>query len=236
MGTFLTILVIAIAIGIIAGIVTSVNNSKHKKESKAAFENLKDFKADNYYLSTSSGISIGFDNQRKKICFLDTKHIPSIFDYNKILQCELEVDGESVLKSSTSGTIGRTLLGGILGGGIGAIVGGTTGSKRQKENISSIDLKIIVNDTTNPIYKINFLNIKTKKGSIIYKPAYSSAEQWHGIISGLIRQGNDEDKNSSKPIDNISIADELKKLKDLLDSGVITDEEFAKQKTKLIGL
>lgn len=230
-----TIFIIIIAIGILIGIMKSINDSKHKKESQVVFDSLKDFKADKYYLSPSSGQSIGFDNQRKKICFLDKMHNASIFDYNKILQCELLVDGESVLKSSTSGTIGRTLLGGILGGGIGAIIGGTTGSKTQKENINSIDIKIIVNDTANPIYKINFLNLKTKKGSFIYKPAYESAEIWHGIISGLIRQGNDEGKNNTKSIDNLSVADELKKLKELLDSGVITDGEFSKQKTKLIG-
>ena len=217
------------------GLVKIANNNKHKTESQAAFDNLNDFKADNYYLSTSSGVSLGFDNKRKKICLLDKMHMPSIFDYNKILQCEVLIDGETVLKSSTSGTIGRTLLGGILGGGIGAIIGGTTGSKTQKETISSIDLKIIVNDTANPVHRINFLNLKTKKGSLIYKPAYSSAEHWHGIISGLIRQGNDEESSKNKSTDNLSIADELKKLKELLDSGVITNEEFAKQKSKLLG-
>ena len=157
MDMIIAIFVGAILIGVIAGIVKSVNNKKHKDESKIALDNLKDFKADNHYLSASSGISIGFDNQRKKICFLDKLHKPTIFEYNKILQCEVIEDGETILKSSTSGTIGRTLLGGILGGGVGAIIGGTTGSKTQKENISSIDLKIVLNDTTNPIYKINFL-------------------------------------------------------------------------------
>lgn len=228
------IIILIIIIAVLAGIFKADKNNKYKKQSQIVFENLQEFKADNYYLSPSAGLSIGFDNQRKKICFLDKTHNSSIFDYNKILQCELLIDGESILKSSTSGTIGRTLLGGILGGGIGAIVGGTTGSKTQKENISSIDLKIIVNDTSNPVYRINFLNIKTKKGSFIYKPAYAIAEHWHGIVSGLIRQGNDDEKNSSNPVDNLSIADELKKFKELFDNGVITEEQFEKQKSKLI--
>jgi hypothetical protein len=34
---------------------------------------------------------------------------------------------------------------------------------------------------------------------------------------------------------NISIADELKKLKDLVDAGVITPEEFEQQKRKMLG-
>ncbi len=225
---FFLILIIIIAI---IGFVNSINNIK---KPRIVFDSLQDFKADNYFLSTSFGLSIGFDNQRKKICILDKMNKPVIFDYSKVLQCELIIDGESVLISSTSGTIGRALLGGILGGGIGAIIGGTTGSKTKKENISSIDLKIIVNDISNPVYRINFLNIKTKKGSIIYKLAYSNAEKWHGIMSGLIRQGNDDEKDIIKPVDNFSIADEIKKLKELMDNGVITEEEFSKQKSKLI--
>lgn len=233
METFFLFLGIIIAIGIIVGVVNMVNNSKHKKESQVAFENLKDFKADNHYLSTSSGMSIGFDNQRKKICFLDKMHEAFIYDYNKILQCEVAIDGQTVLKQSTTGTIGRSVLGGILGGGIGALIGGATGAKTQNENISSIDLKIIINDTINPVFKINFLNLKTKKGSMIYKIAYSNIEKWHGIVSGLIMQGNHEESNN-KPSENLSVADELKKLKDLLDNGVLTPEEFVKQKSKLI--
>ena len=50
----------------------------------------------------------------------------------------------------------------------------------------------------------------------------------------------DEDKkpsNSETPtIQNMSSADELKKLKDLLDAGIITQEEFDTKKKQLLGL
>lgn len=136
-------------------------------------------------------------------------HKPFIYDYSKILQCEVVIDGETILKQSTTGTIGRSVLGGILSGGVGAIIGGTTGAKTQKENISSIDLKVIIIDTVNPIFRINFLNLKTKKGSMIYKMTYPNVEKWHGIISGLIRQGSDEDKSTKSTV-NFSSVDELK--------------------------
>lgn len=67
MGTFVFIfLVVGAVVGLVMGIAKTKRDSKHKKESQFVFNNLKDFKADNYYLSTSSGMSIGFDNQRKK--------------------------------------------------------------------------------------------------------------------------------------------------------------------------
>ena len=44
----------------------------------------------------------------------------------------------------------------------------------------------------------------------------------------------EETKNTSKAPDSVS--DELKKLKDLLDSGIITQEEFDTKKKQLLGL
>ncbi|WP_264521878.1 SHOCT domain-containing protein [Flavobacterium sp. N1994] len=41
--------------------------------------------------------------------------------------------------------------------------------------------------------------------------------------------------HASSTTSNISIADELKKLKDLVDDGVITSEEFEQQKRKILG-
>ncbi|MBR3928642.1 MAG: SHOCT domain-containing protein [Clostridia bacterium] len=42
--------------------------------------------------------------------------------------------------------------------------------------------------------------------------------------------------NKSSNVATVSSADELKKFKDLLDSGVITQEEFDTKKKQLLGL
>lgn len=232
----MTGVLIAIGIGFIVwlvfGIKKILEDKKHKDESKNVFTTLKDFKPDSYYLSETSGISFSYDNERKMICFLDASHKPTFYTYNSILQCEVVEDGVSILKSSTTSTIGRSILGGILGGGVGAIIGGTTSSKAQNVEVSSLDLKIIVNDPKNPIYKINFLNFKVKKNSLLYKEYYPKIEHWHALISGLIKQGSAENDNNA--MSGVSIADELFKLKDLMDKGVITEEEFIQQKSILL--
>lgn len=110
----------------------------------------------------------------------------------------------------------------MIGGGVGAIIGGTTGAKKGKEKIKNIDLKICVRDTKNPIYRINF-----------YKENYGDAEKWHGIISVLMKQASNSDK-STENRKSISTSDELIKLKSLLDAGVLTVEEFNIQKRKVL--
>ena len=233
MVTILIVIGIAFAGWLVFGLNKMREDKKHENNSKLVLNNLKDFKPDSYYLSKSSGISFGFDNERKMICFLGASHKPAFYDYSSILQCEVVEDGVSILKSSTTSTIGRSILGGIIGGGVGAIIGGTTSSKTQNVEVSSMDLKIIVNDPKNPIYKINFLNFKVKKHSLLYKEYYPQIEHWHALVSGLIKQGNVE--NDNRVHSTISIADELIKLKDLLDKGIISQGEFSNQKSVLLG-
>lgn len=231
--TFIYIIIGAVIIGIAYGIYNGTQNSKHKNISKDIFDNLEDFKADEVYLSETSGMSIGYDAERSKICLLNTDHKTIIYNYKDILQSELDIDGETISKQSTTGTVGRAVLGGILAGGAGAIIGGVTGSKKQKEKVNSIDLKLSVNDSKNPFYKINFLDLETKKGSFFYNLAFEPAERWQGIIATLIQQANNSEKVSNSQ-DSTSASDELIKLKSLLDSGVLTVDEFNTQKEKVL--
>ena len=60
----------------------------------------------------------------------------------------------------------------------------------------------------------------------------------HEVLSKLIieRQGNKKEESAPSAGKEIDVADELKKYKDLLDSGVITQEEFDVKKKQLLGL
>ncbi|WP_223198283.1 hypothetical protein [Bacillus velezensis] len=49
------------------------------------------------------------------------------------------------------------IAGGLLGGGIGAAIGGLSASSTQTEMVKSITLKITVENLKNPIHYIHFL-------------------------------------------------------------------------------
>lgn len=173
---------------VVAAVVMSFSEAKEAKKRENIILNLPDFTITDKYISGSSGVSVAFDSKRKKVCFIDKELKVSIYDFGDILASEIEEDGETIIKKSVSGTLGRALVGGILTGGIGALVGGLTATGKQKEKIKSINLKITVNDLSNPIYKLNFLNIEAKRGSLVYKSAYEQVEKWHGIFSVLVNQ------------------------------------------------
>lgn len=121
---------------------------------------------------------------------------PLILDYHDILATEIMEDGAPVTSTATARTngIGRALIGGALFGGVGAIVGastsGSSSSSRTIKEVNSIDVKIVVNNTKRPVWIINFLNMKTTKGSLIYRPAIERAQHWQGLLSVIIHQAD----------------------------------------------
>ena len=150
-----------------------------------------------------------------------------IFDYSDMLDYELLEDGNSVSK----GGIGRAIVGGALFGGVGAIVGGSTGHKR-KGTCSKLQVKITINSMDDPVIYLNFIVTETKKDGSVYKQQYALAQEALSALA-IIAQSN---AAAAEGRGGISAADEILKFKQLLDSGIITQEEFDLKKKQLLGL
>ena len=110
---------------------------------------------------------------------------------------------------------------------------------------------MIVNNTKSPIKIINFLSVENdingkplpiKKDNPKFKSAISNINHWHSLLGLLIKQTDStnveltkEDKTTSNTNNN-SIADELKKLAQLKNDGILSEEEFNQQKQKLLSI
>lgn len=149
-----------------------------------------------------------------------------ILSYSDIISYELLQDGEAI----TKGSIGNAIVGGALFGGVGAIVGGSIGSKKTKQEISEYRIKIITKNKSYPELFINFLTVgKVKSGSILYKSYAGNAQH---VLSMLTIISNSV---SSQP-QTMSVTDEIIKYKELLDNGIITQEDFDAKKKHLMNL
>lgn len=205
---------------------------------------------------------VGLDENNQKVCFLDSdsemnlkdlnffgavtdniQYSSRTFDYKDILEAEVIIDGETVTKTSRSSQIGGAILGGILAGGVGAVIGGLSGKTASKEKVKSIQLKVIVNDIKNPLQIIPFLNETNSidRSNQKFINANKEVMHWHSLFKVIIDMADKEEKsnqviqnniNDSKP--TLNTADEIRKLHDLLKEGIITQEEFDLQKKKII--
>lgn len=147
-----------------------------------------------------------------------------IYKYSDIINFELIEDGNTV----TKGGLGRAVAGGVLFGGVGAVIGGATGKKKTKGICSKLQIKITLNNVKTPVEYINLIMTDFKKDGLVYKAAYNNAQEIISILEVILNSTN------INSITNNSIADEIVKFKQLLDQGVITEEEFERKKQELL--
>ncbi len=60
-----------------------------------------------------------------------------------------------------------------------------------------IDLLVVVHDTEDPLHVVNFLDMETKEGGILYEKALSTATHWHNVLDVLILEADRLAQHSS---------------------------------------
>lgn len=106
-------------------------------------------------------------------------------------------------------------------------------------NDTITQMTIIV--TINPgavTYNIRLLDAQTKKGSILYNLTKSNATQLIGYLKSIEQynlQHSSEQSKTNTDVD-MSVPEKIKKYKELLDCGAITQEEYDAKKKQLLGL
>ena len=201
-----------------------VNKKKESLKELETFTITKDF-----------GSYIKFDENNKKWCIPDTAFgklkNPIIYSFDDIIGYELLEDGDSIIKSGA----GKALAGGLVFGLGGAIVG-AAGKRKTKSTCTRLQIKIVLNDISTPNVFINLITTETKKQSIMYQSSYKTAQNILSVLqiiseSNISQQEVVQQQNSTN-----SIADEIMKFKELLDQGIITQDEFDAKKKQLLNL
>ncbi|PAD77592.1 SHOCT domain-containing protein [Paenibacillus campinasensis] len=243
-----------------------------KSELDLAFNKLKRdfFYASQEAVSADLSSMIAIDEDNKKIAIIyntyDNKglelsqalsrinYTSKIFNYDDILQSEIIEDGATVTRTSRSDQLGGALLGGLIAGGVGAVIGGLSAATASSTQVGQVQLQIVVNDSQKSFYRITFgsFDQAVPKSSLEYKKVYDDVLHWHNILSYLIKNVNkvgsneDEANDAANQASNhhvivqdvhgqkMSLADELLKLSELVKQGVITQEEYEKLKLQLI--
>ena len=183
---FLMIVVVVLVFFGIAFVLIYIDKDANK-EAKSQIENWMER---NHFTKTSEiimypdgsplGCNVYLDELDKKMFIVNlmekTKYL---IPFEEIIGMEIMEDG-----ISTNG-VGRAIVGGILFGGVGAIVGSNTG----KKTINSLSIVIYLNKISDPMIEIvitssNTSNIKTD--GIIYKNQINFARKMDATIRAII--------------------------------------------------
>lgn len=157
-------------------------------------------------------------------------------NFNDIVSYEIFEDGKEVVK----GKAGEVLLGGLLFGVTGMLVAQNTQREIEKP-ITSLKLVIRLNNFSQPQIVINFIDNNLDFNAENYKATVNAIyENLRLIYSNLeiIKHNGSQSPEPQVvvPQKQNDLKDELVKLKELLDSGLITQEEFDAKKKQLLGL
>ena len=172
-----------------------------------------------------------------------------IFNYSDIIEVSYEENGSQLYTKSAGRTVGGAIVGGVLMGGAGAVVGGLSGASKQNKEIKNMDIKILLRSTSRTSCVLHFKDVdrvlKTKDDADrrLYETYVKNANQAKDVLSVIIDNAKQASTPIAQPIAqpvvapaSSSVADELAKLAKLKADGILTDEEFQAQKSKLLGL
>lgn len=182
---------IIIALAFIVSAKTNEQSETEKKEKEEERERLqKEYENDLENLSREYGAitkKFEFWNKSKDNCvlvFAETKKawiMGQVYDFKDILECSITDNsyikkGEVTYKTKTStgSMIGRAVVGGVLTGGVGALIGGATAKKKtvavpkgEDKVIHDYTVLVNVNSLTTPVIRINCGRGEEKANEIV---------------------------------------------------------------------
>ena len=179
---------------------------------------------------------IWFDDDDKMfvIPFLNKIDNCHVINYKEIVEYEIIEDGEVQFK----GGFGKALICSALLSHINpllSVVGGVAvgTSKKVKKWCNKLQVKITTKNSLDGILYINLISTPVKSKSSQYKDAFNKAQEIISkfqIITSEVKENDSQKINSN----NFSVADEIRKFKELLDDGAITQDEYETKKKELL--
>lgn len=117
--------------------------------------------------------------------------------------------------------LGRAIVGGVLTGGVGAVIGGMTGIGDKK---TTRDVSIV---------EIEYNNSGSAEIILLEDYIVFGTEKFINSIESKVLEYPKKPQIQSNTI-NMNISEQIKKLFELKEQGILSEEEFLKAKSKII--
>lgn len=236
------IVIIVIIVILVIGFMLSekqdqtIKNNKNKVDEKLKNRGFKTSKIRFFSIyGNEQQFRLDLEHKQIAICSIFPYLKIDIINFSDIIECKIIDDSNTVMK----GGVGRAVVGGILAGGVGAIVGANT---REEKNVSNIlQIRIITKNINNSLHTMDLIKTEIERNSTEYKNAMNFANNIYAMIISIINN-NDNDKvnNNLRRIktmeqdNNRNAIEQLERLSKLKSDGMITDKEFEESKQKIL--
>ncbi len=210
----------------------AAKSAKEQKRAKERIKRLKsDYQPDEFYLSVADGSLIGL-NFDSRMILLGTRKAESSYSFSQIVTVEVLENGTTINQTNRGSQMLGAAVGGLMFGGVGAVVGGLSGSSRSNTRTTDIQLKVVIDDRLRPSHLVCFLKSKDKKGLKVddseLKAAQEAVSRFHAHLLAAMRQDYPKKQEPAQ-------LDDLQKIWEMKQQGILTEQEFAQQKELLLG-
>ena len=159
---------------------------------------LDNFEPTDVYVSTFNLAGVAIDSSRREILLADVATLRR-FTMSSIISCEILEDDVRLAYVNRGSQLAGIAVGGILLGGVGAVIGSLSASKRSINNVSKVILRFMTDDFERPMHDIVLLDWSfSKKGlkrdGMLYRAALETAELWHGRVTAMMKAGESSEK------------------------------------------
>ena len=225
-------------------------NAEQKQSNQETIRNFflaNEFSTQIQYQDHGDECTLCVDKSSQEIILLKINRIfnyaPSFthIRFSDIIKCEIDEDGAII----ESGGVGRAIVGGVVAGGVGAVVGAVT--RKSKSVCSSLNVHIFTSNVDNPQITIPLISNETNRSDNKYKENHAKAENIYDVVLAAMKNVSPTASVQEKPappqispqrISNskksATIKERLEQLNTLRADGIITDEEYHKQREKIL--
>lgn len=230
---FIALVVALVAIGLA---IQSDSNKKKRAKLKGLISAQADFRVTHALVGADLRTGIAIDDGGRKVCLAALPDTARVYRFEDVLSCELFEDGRSISKAVRSSQALGAIIGGLALGGVGVVAGGLSGARKTVDTVTRIDLRLVVNDLQSPMHDVRLLDAEAKRGGFVHRSVSDKARFWAGLFEVIIEGSRGaaaqaQARGRPRPAD---VAGQLRELAKLRDDGILTEEEFAAQKAKLL--
>jgi hypothetical protein len=244
--TILWIGLALLAVSIFAPIVSYANrkskaNSKIREHEQTHNRNLSylhqvGFQIQDQYHPKESAIYLYFDYTNKNAAL--EYFIPgticsniTLFPLNRIVECDLVQNGSVISREEGK-------MGGAVILGYGAMAGNKQAVSEEMGGVLAV--RLVIDDMRVPAVVVNVLETAISKASQEYQKFFFIAQEIYGRFQGVVRINNAEmQKLAQQQTPKAAqlpenIMDQIRKLGQLRDDGILTEQEFDSKKKLLM--
>jgi hypothetical protein len=160
--------------------------------------------------------------------------------FSAIRKVEIKSNGTTIASTNRGSQAIGAAVGALAFGGVGAIIGGLSGSTTSTERVRNITLAITIDDRERPVHNITFLNWAYDKKGLksdhhMVRAASSAIESFAARVENAMNKPSEGIRpapaleESGK--DTVELVRELWKLRE---AGALTQEEFQAEKERIL--